>query len=171
MDKTIWIIIGVAFSMTFVGFMVWMIPQQLDRHENSIKITGIQAEIEGDMLTVIWETDQPTDGAVYYAMGGVTSQERHNDYKNLHKIVVQNLNGNVAYHIESCDITGACASSESMNSTFTLKSCTDGTAYGRCSAKKPFFCKEGNLVEDCVKCSCPLGYGCLSDGKCTPANP
>jgi len=32
--------------------------------------------------------------------------------------------------------------------------CGDGTAYGECSMRKPYFCKEGSLVENAPVCGC-----------------
>jgi PKD repeat protein len=43
--------------------------------------------------------------------------------------------------------------------------CDGGTAYGYCSAAKPWFCSNGFLVENCTTCGCSLGE-CAVDGKC-----
>ena len=43
----------------------------------------------------------------------------------------------------------------------------DGTLYGQCSVNKPKFCDEGNLVDRCSICGCPLNYSCdLIFGSC-----
>ncbi|MBM3200520.1 hypothetical protein FJZ53_06280 [Candidatus Woesearchaeota archaeon] len=39
-------------------------------------------------------------------------------------------------------------------------SCTDGTAFGKCSATKPMYCNSGNLVSRCKLCGCPEGQTC-----------
>ena len=44
--------------------------------------------------------------------------------------------------------------------------CSDGTAYSQCSATKPKYCDNGNLVDKCSVCGCPSGYNCQSDGEC-----
>jgi len=45
--------------------------------------------------------------------------------------------------------------------------CSDGTLYDSCSADKPYFCDEGDLVEDCDTCGCDINNICESDGSCT----
>ncbi len=45
--------------------------------------------------------------------------------------------------------------------------CADGTRYGQCAAIGPKLCEEGNLVDNCGRCGCPLGYGCnTTSGSC-----
>jgi hypothetical protein len=41
-----------------------------------------------------------------------------------------------------------------------VQKCTDGTPYGECSHNKPKYCDNGNLVDKCTICECPLGYYC-----------
>ncbi len=43
--------------------------------------------------------------------------------------------------------------------------CPDGTSEGECSAEKPKYCDNGNLVDDCSKCGCAQ-RGLCSNGKC-----
>ena len=43
--------------------------------------------------------------------------------------------------------------------------CSDGTAYGACSASKPKYCQDGNLIDDCSSCGCLLGQGCNQTSK------
>jgi hypothetical protein len=45
--------------------------------------------------------------------------------------------------------------------------CADGTPYGQCSANKPKYCDNGNLVDNCQQCGCPAGQSCQSDGSCS----
>jgi len=47
--------------------------------------------------------------------------------------------------------------------------CTDGTFYGQCSGTKPKYCENGNLIDKCSLCNCPLGQECQSDGSCVGA--
>jgi hypothetical protein len=46
--------------------------------------------------------------------------------------------------------------------------CGDGTFYGNCSEDKPFYCDNGNLIEEANICGCPdflsmNGHSCSSD--------
>ena len=45
--------------------------------------------------------------------------------------------------------------------------CEDGTLYGKCSSIKPKYCDNGNLINNCSLCGCPLFYECQSDGSCS----
>lgn len=53
------------------------------------------------------------------------------------------------------------------------QTCNDGTAYNSCSINKPFYCNNGNLIENCDLCGCPLGQTCnVTSNNCyiPPAN-
>jgi len=39
--------------------------------------------------------------------------------------------------------------------------CSDGTDYGTCSANKPMYCNNGNLISMCKYCGCPIGLACM----------
>ncbi|MEM4325985.1 MAG: hypothetical protein QXU40_01665 [Candidatus Pacearchaeota archaeon] len=39
-----------------------------------------------------------------------------------------------------------------------LKTCGDGTFYDTCSLRKPYFCKDGILIEMASLCGCPDGF-------------
>ena len=43
--------------------------------------------------------------------------------------------------------------------------CSDGANYGTCSAEKPKYCDNGNLINDCAKCGCDKN-GLCSNGEC-----
>jgi len=45
--------------------------------------------------------------------------------------------------------------------------CSDGTLYNQCSANKPFYCENGNLIDKCSTCGCPSEKQCQSNGSCT----
>lgn len=47
--------------------------------------------------------------------------------------------------------------------------CSDGTPHGYCaSSTPPLYCEEGNLINNCEECGCPIGLTCLeSYGNCT----
>lgn len=47
-----------------------------------------------------------------------------------------------------------------------VQKCADGTLYGQCSANKPKYCENGNLIEKASLCGCPSGYK-ISDNSCT----
>tara|TARA_Y100000310_G_scaffold343975_1_gene454316 strand:+ start:470 stop:1165 length:696 start_codon:yes stop_codon:yes gene_type:complete len=43
--------------------------------------------------------------------------------------------------------------------------CSDGSSYGQCSASRPKYCDNGNLVDNCGVCGCNEGSVCNS-GAC-----
>ncbi|MCK5016006.1 MAG: PKD domain-containing protein, partial [Candidatus Peribacteraceae bacterium] len=43
--------------------------------------------------------------------------------------------------------------------------CEDYTLNGVCSENTPYYCNEGNLIENCEQCGCDVGQ-CESDGGC-----
>jgi hypothetical protein len=47
-----------------------------------------------------------------------------------------------------------------------VKNCTDGTQYNQCSSKRPVYCSNGTLIENCSICGCNPGYSCQSSGSC-----
>lgn len=52
--------------------------------------------------------------------------------------------------------------------TYAIASmCDDGTAFGECDEdEKPWFCDEGEWVQDCEKCGCPSDYpNCADSGE------
>lgn len=45
--------------------------------------------------------------------------------------------------------------------------CNDGTPYNQCSVNQPLYCNNnGQLINNCQQCLCPLGYDCQPDGTC-----
>ena len=44
--------------------------------------------------------------------------------------------------------------------------CSDGTPYGECSITNPFYCNNGNLIDNCQICGCHINYTCQDDGSC-----
>lgn len=44
--------------------------------------------------------------------------------------------------------------------------CSDGTHYGSCSSMQPLFCENGNLINKCSKCGCPVNQKCEITEKC-----
>lgn len=53
--------------------------------------------------------------------------------------------------------------------------CGDGTAYGECSLRQPYFCERGVLLENASVCECPEilavnGSSCLSKYQTEPKN-
>ena len=58
---------------------------------------------------------------------------------------------------------------------FNEEVCGDGTAYGNCSLRKPYFCLDGVLVEKASVCGCPdmltiEGDLCISNYQTNPKN-
>ena len=47
--------------------------------------------------------------------------------------------------------------------------CGDGTVYGECSSPQPWYCDDGELVNNCNICGCPSGYSCIG-GSCSIDN-
>jgi len=51
--------------------------------------------------------------------------------------------------------------------------CNDGTIYSECSAQKPYYCAEGNIIKKATKCGCPKNYiaeneNCINSLEITP---
>ena len=50
--------------------------------------------------------------------------------------------------------------------------CQDGTPFGSCSAEKPKFCSNGNLISRCQQCGCDAALACnVSSGGCVEPPP
>jgi len=49
-----------------------------------------------------------------------------------------------------------------LTSSFSVmgEACSDGTVHGQCSATKPLYCDDGNLINRCWKCGCSEGERC-----------
>lgn len=47
-----------------------------------------------------------------------------------------------------------------------VQKCANGTPFGQCSISKPKYCDNGNLVNRCSLCGCPLGQQCQTDENC-----
>jgi len=47
-----------------------------------------------------------------------------------------------------------------------IQKCSDGTLYNQCSTNKPKYCDNGNLIDQCVTCNCPLNKVCQINGSC-----
>jgi len=70
-------------------------------------------------------------------------------------------NGNL---IDKCSVCG-CPAGKSCNTTLEscyipVQQCSDGTRYGNCSVAKPKYCDNGNLVNRCDVCGCPINQNC-----------
>jgi len=57
--------------------------------------------------------------------------------------------------VTNCPLNTIC-----QNGMCIQQKCTDGTFYGQCSIDKPKYCENGNLVNKCSICNCPLNYIC-----------
>ncbi|MFH1597545.1 MAG: VCBS repeat-containing protein [Patescibacteria group bacterium] len=50
--------------------------------------------------------------------------------------------------------------------------CSGGTYSGECSAQKPNYCQDGELIKNCAICGCPTSLGsCQSNGSCQKKTP
>lgn len=47
-----------------------------------------------------------------------------------------------------------------------IPTCSDGTEYGECSASKPRYCYDGNLLNRCGICGCDNNDTCNNNGEC-----
>jgi len=55
-----------------------------------------------------------------------------------------------------------------QNGICIQQKCIDETPYGQCSANKPKYCQNGNLIDKCSICGCPLNKYCEeSSGLCS----
>ena len=76
-----------------------------------------------------------------------------------------------SYCQESCS-SGQCTTSTSPTTltvpvtnggTPNQEQCQDGTLSNQCSVTKPYFCSNGNLIENCNACGCPTGKECSNN--------
>lgn len=61
---------------------------------------------------------------------------------------------------------GKLAESRRVVVNANSKGCLNGVEFGTCDSKKPLYCNEGKLEENCAKCGCPAGSQC-SGTSCT----
>jgi hypothetical protein len=50
-----------------------------------------------------------------------------------------------------------------IDSIISPATCTDGTLYNLCSENKPYYCSNGNLIENASNCGCPYDYKIKGD--------
>lgn len=48
----------------------------------------------------------------------------------------------------------------------SVKTCSDGTLFWKCSSKMPNYCDGGSLIEDCRRCGCNANEVCQANGLC-----
>ena len=70
--------------------------------------------------------------------------------------LLENCNKCGCYEGGTCEADGKCSGTKIIR-------CEDGTVYNRCSADKPKYCIEGELVDKCRFCGCPDGEDCEGD--------
>lgn len=74
------------------------------------------------------------------------------------------------YDADNClewSLTINCSSNTICQSGICIQQkCTDGTPFSQCSINKPKYCDNGNLVNRCSLCGCPLGQQCQTDENC-----
>src|SRR3989344_507528 len=52
----------------------------------------------------------------------------------------------------------------------TPQTCSDGTLSAQCSTNKPYFCDNGNLIQNCNTCGCPTEKECINN-QCVDKEP
>src|SRR3989344_5233196 len=52
----------------------------------------------------------------------------------------------------------------------TPQTCSDGTLSAKCSTNKPYFCDNGNLIQNCNTCGCPTEKECINN-QCVDKEP
>ncbi|MCK5021420.1 MAG: hypothetical protein KAS32_30695, partial [Candidatus Peribacteraceae bacterium] len=66
-----------------------------------------------------------------------------------------------------CCGNGYTCSLDNKHCVLISGECNDGTPFDQCSVDKPAFCThDGNLINNCTKCDCPIGYECTKTGEC-----
>jgi hypothetical protein len=72
------------------------------------------------------------------------------------------------YH--DCSNDGKVCSNGACVAVIPGQTCSDGTSYGICSAIKPKYCNNGNLIDKCTQCGCPSIQNCNTSDSCyTPS--
>jgi|GEM_PF-2787512 C1A family cysteine protease len=49
---------------------------------------------------------------------------------------------------------------------YNFRRCSNEVAYSECSSEQPLFCSNGELIDDCQECGCPMDESCQEDGSC-----
>ena len=68
-----------------------------------------------------------------------------------------------------CPTGEVCTDGACIDIQPNVSNCNDGSFYGQCSIRKPFYCDAGNLVPRCggtENCGCPPDQTCQNDGSC-----
>lgn len=66
----------------------------------------------------------------------------------------------------ACTDLNSCGTTENRpteSRECTISACPDGTPYGFCSATKPGYCRDGNIIDKCSACGCDSGYECANE--------
>jgi len=45
--------------------------------------------------------------------------------------------------------------------TIIVRRCSDGTRWGQCTGDDQYYCRKGDVIENCKKCGCPTGLECV----------
>ena len=65
--------------------------------------------------------------------------------------------------VEACDLSGNCAEKPGGVGAAAPKCSSDNTPYGQCSSTLPKYCLNGNLIDRCSVCGCPVGKTCVNE--------
>jgi len=118
MIKTIFLIVGIVFAIMAYGIIVNVIEQVDTEFSDGGEFLDIQKSTQGTTLEISWRTDIEADGVVYYTVAGEDRSARSAEFKPVHSIKLGNLNGEVEFYIEACDMIGGCFESEKMTVLF-----------------------------------------------------
>jgi len=114
MNRTIWVVIGVFFAVLFAG-MILRLTYDKTQNESSNEFSNFQIHSNNGTLTVAWETEVSTDGAVIYYVGQKPKLKRDYGFDLTHEVIIEGLAGNITYYVESCDVLGKCIKTENRS--------------------------------------------------------
>ena len=114
MMRTITITIGVFFALIFAGFLIRSVFSTINDTDKT-EFKDIQARIDGNDLVIAWETDTETLGTVHLNNSGILSSHETMDYRNIHRMIIENVTIPISFFIDSCNILGACSQSQVLS--------------------------------------------------------
>lgn len=113
MNRTISTVIGLAFSLIFLAVILMSVSKTLNNADNDVRIMGLKASRLGSLASFSWQTSVATDGLVVCRVGIEDFSDLDYNFKRTHKVSLA-LSGPAMCRVQSCDITGTCASNDSV---------------------------------------------------------
>lgn len=49
---------------------------------------------------------------------------------------------------------------------YNFRRCSNEVAYNEYSSEQPLFCSNGDMIDNCQECGCPMNESCQEDGSC-----